>query len=36
MAEEQSAILEAITTFGADLKVMLLEHLNQRQPIVQR
>lgn len=36
MAEEQSAILEAITTFGADLKVKLLEHLKQRQPIVQR
>ncbi|BBE98693.1 MULTISPECIES: hypothetical protein [Haemophilus] len=36
MAEEQSAILEAITAFGADLKVKLLEHLKQRQPIVQR
>ena len=36
MAEEQSAILEAITAFGSDLKVKLLDHLKQRQPIVQR
>ena len=36
MAEEQSALLEAITAFGSDLKSKLLEHLKQRQPIVQR
>lgn len=36
MAEEQSALLEAVTAFGADLKARLLEHIKQRQPIVQR
>lgn len=36
MAEEQSALLEAITAFGSDLRARLLEHIKQRQPVVQR
>lgn len=36
MAEEQSALLEAISGFGSELKARLLEHLKQRQPIVER
>ena len=36
MAEEQSALLEAITAFGSDLRSRLLEHIKQRQPVVQR
>ena len=36
MAEEQSALLEAITAFGSELKVKLLDHLKQRQPVVER
>lgn len=36
MAEEQSALLEAITAFGSDLHARLLEHIKQRQPVVQR
>lgn len=33
---EQSALLEAISAFGTELKVKLLEHIKQRQPIVER
>ena len=36
MAEEQSALLEAITAFGSDLRARLLEHIKQRQPVVHR
>lgn len=36
MAEEQSALLEAISGFGSELKARLSEHLKQRQPIVER
>ena len=36
MAKEQSALLEAISGFGSELKSRLLEHLKQRQPIVER
>ena len=36
MAEEQSALLEAITNFGSELKAKLLEQIKQRQPVVER